>query len=77
MPTIRLKVNQKVYDHLMWFLNRFRADELQIIEEDAGFESAQKELTEELAALEKKEVQFINLDQLDQELEATIRKHEA
>jgi len=77
MPTLRLQVNEKVYNHLMWFLNRFSSDELQIIEEVPGFEAAQKALTHELAALENKEVPFICLNQLEQDLEATIRKQEA
>lgn len=76
MQTIRLRVNDKVYKHLMWFLNKFSKDELQIIEEDQQFLSAQKELKKDLEILEQGQAEFIDLQQLDDELEATIRRHE-
>ncbi len=77
MQTIRLRVNEKVYQHLMWFLNKFSKDELQVIEESEAFLGIQKELQKELEKLEKGESEFMNLQQLDDDLEATIRKHEA
>ena len=76
MQTIRLRVNDKVYKHLMWFLNKFSKDELQIIEEDQQFLSAQKDLKKDLEMLEKGQAEFIDLQQLDDELEATIRRYE-
>lgn len=76
MQTIRLRVNDKVYKHLMWFLNKFSKDELQIIEEDQQFLSAQKELKNDLDMLEKGQTEYIDLQQLDDELEATIRRYE-
>lgn len=60
----------------MWFLNKFSKDELQIIEEDQDFLSAQKDLQLELEKLEKGQVDFVDLQQLDDDLEATIRKYE-
>lgn len=76
MQTIRLRVNDKVYKHLMWFLNKFSKDELQIIEEDQKFISVQKELKKDLEMLEKAQSEFIDVQQLDNELEATIRRYE-
>ncbi len=77
MQTIRLRVNEKVYKHLMWFLNKFSKDELQIIEEDTEFVAVQQELKNELAALEEGNAQFFTLEELDNDLEATVRKYEA
>lgn len=76
MQTICLRVNDNVYKHLMWFFNKFSKDELQIIEEDQEFLSAQKDLKIELDTLEKGQVEYIDLQQLDDALEATIRKYE-
>jgi hypothetical protein len=76
MQTIRLRVNEKAYKHLMWFLSKFSKDELQIIEEDHEFLLVQKELTTELEKLEKGQAEFIDLQELDDTLEATLRKHE-
>jgi hypothetical protein len=77
MQTIRLRVNEKVYKHLMWFLNKFSKDELQIIEENEEFLSIQEDLYRELEKVEKGNAEFIDLQQLDDELESTIRKYEA
>ncbi|MDB5261964.1 MAG: hypothetical protein JWQ14_1245 [Adhaeribacter sp.] len=77
MHTIRLRVNEKVYKNLMWFLSKFSKDELQIIEENTEFVTAQKELTDNLAALEKGKAEFIGLEELEDDLEATIRKYVA
>ncbi len=77
MQTIRLRVNEKTYKYLMWFLGKFSKDEVEVIEEDADFLTAQSELKSELQKLEKGEATFIDLEQLDEELENTIRKYEA
>ncbi|RDV13181.1 tRNA pseudouridine synthase A [Pontibacter diazotrophicus] len=77
MQTIRLRVNEKVYKHLMWFLNKFSKDELQIIEEDEEFVSIQQDLQQELTRVEEGSAEFIDLPQLDKDLESIIRKHEA
>jgi len=72
MPTIRLQVNNNIYKHLMWFLSRFKKDEIQIIEEDQTFLSVQQYLEKELALIEAGEAEFISIDELDRELQATI-----
>lgn len=53
MLTLRLKVNKKIYENLMWFLKKFSSDELQIIEEDEAFISVRKELNNSLEQIEK------------------------
>jgi hypothetical protein len=77
MQTIRLRVNEKTYKYLMWFLGKFSKDEVEIIEEDACFLAAQAELKSEFEKLEKGKSEFIDLQQLDEDLEKTIRKYEA
>lgn len=75
MQTIRLRVNDKVYKNLLWFLSKFSKDELQIIEENEEFLSVRKDLHKALDKVEKGNEDFINQKQLDDELEATIRKY--
>jgi len=77
MQIIRLKVDEKIFQNLMWFLHRFSPEELQIIEEDNSFISIQNELKEKLNVVENNKAEFIDLEQLDDDLETTIRKHEA
>ena len=74
MQTIRLQVNSNIYKHIMWFLSRFKKDELQVIEEDQEFLSVQQYLQKELAAIEEGEAEFITIDELDKDLQATIDK---
>ena len=73
----RLRVNEKVYKHLMWFLTKFSKDELEIIEENEGFLSVQKDLQNELEKLEGSKTELIDLQELEDDLESTIRKYEA
>lgn len=37
MQTIRLQVNNNIYKHLMWFLSRFKKEEIRVIREDEKF----------------------------------------
>lgn len=76
MHTIRLQINNHVYKNLMWFLSRFKKDEINIIRENENFLSVQEYLQKELVDVEKGETGFIDIDQLDIELENTIKKYE-
>lgn len=77
MQTIRLRVNDKIYKHLMWFLSRFNKEEIQLIREDAEFISIQEYLKSELEDIENGTAEFISIEQLDNDLETTIKKYEA
>lgn len=77
MQTIRLRVNDKVYKNLMWFLERFKKDEIQVINENAEFISIQQYLNKELVSLESGKSDLISIDELENDLESTIMKHEA
>lgn len=76
MQTIRLRVNDKTYKHLMWFLGRFSKDEIQIIKEDDQFVSVAEYLKKELDKVEDGSAEYISIDELNDTLEATIKKHE-
>jgi hypothetical protein len=47
MHTIRLRVNDKAYKHLMWFLGRFNKEEIQVINESDEYISVQEYLRKE------------------------------
>lgn len=76
MQTIRLRVNDKIYKHLMWFLGRFDKEEIQVIREDDEFISIQEYLKKELDEVENGTAEFVSIDQMDNELETTIKKYE-
>ena len=77
MQTIRLRVNDKIYDRLMWLLERFNKEEIQVIRENDEFVSVREYLTKELEKIENGTAKFVSIDELDNELETTIKKHEA
>ena len=48
MQTIRLRVNEKIYNNLMWLLSRFKREEIQIIEENEKYLTVKEYLENEL-----------------------------
>ena len=61
----------------MWFLARFNKEEIQLIRENDEFLSIREYLNKELEKIENGTSEFVSIDQLDNELENTIRKYEA
>ncbi len=77
MRTIKIRIDDKVFKHFMWFLQRFKKDEIQVINEDDAYLSVKEYLSGELDILEQGQAEYIGIEQLDAELENTIGKHEA
>ena len=76
MQTIRLRVNDRIYRNLMWFLERFNKEELQVIEENNEFLSIKEYAAKELEKINNGTAAFISMNELEHDLEATIKKHE-
>ena len=77
MQTIRLRVSDKLYKKLLSLLSRFSEKDIQVIAENEEFLSIHQYLSKELRRIESGDTEFIEVDQLEKEIEATIRKHEA
>ena len=77
MQTIRLRVSDKLYKKLLSLLSRFSEKDIQVIAENEEFLSIHQYLSKELRQIESGDAEFIEVDQLEKEIEATIRKHEA
>ena len=77
MQTIRLRVNDKVYKNLIRLLSRFSKEEIQVIEENDTFLSIQQYLEKELTSVEDGSAEYTTLEDLENRLDATIRKNEA
>lgn len=76
MHTIRLRINEKIFQNFIWLLGRFSNEEIQIIQEDDQFRSTQDFLKNELYKLEKGEEKLFDLNDIDRELERTIKNYE-
>lgn len=76
MQTIRLRVNDSIFQQLMWFLKRFGKNEIEVITENEEYLSIREYLKKELENIENGTAEFISFNQLDEELESTIREYE-
>lgn len=76
MQTIRLKVDDKIYNHLMWLLGRFNHEEIQVVREGNEHISIQEYLQNELEKIENGTAEFLSIEQLENDLENNIRKYE-
>lgn len=76
MATLKLKVSDKILDKVMWLLGQFKAEDLQIIEEESQFTTDQKYAHEQLKKLESIKSKTFSIEEVDNLLDSTIRKHE-
>ena len=74
--TIRLRINDRIYKHFMWFLQRFGKDEVEVINEDDRFLSVRDYLKKELSDLENGRKEMIGIEELDKELDQAIQNHD-
>ena len=58
-------------------LSRFSKEEIQVIEENDTFLSIQQYLEKELTSVEDGSAEYTNIEELENRLDATIRKNEA
>jgi hypothetical protein len=76
MHTLRLKISDKVFERLVWFLSKFSKEEVEIINEDTEFFENQKYLENELGEIIKGQANFIEIDEAEARLENIIKSHE-
>jgi uncharacterized protein YdcH (DUF465 family) len=60
----------------MWFLSKFNKDEIEIISENNEFVSNQNYLQNELDQIETKKAKFYSINEVEDELDEIIAKHE-
>jgi hypothetical protein len=74
MHTVRLKINDKVYDGFTWLLSKFSKDEVEVIQEDSEFIENQIYLAAELKDINEGKAVFYNLAEVEERLEKIIKK---
>jgi hypothetical protein len=72
MHTIKLKINDNIYDKLLFLLNKFDKSELEIITDDNEFNDNKRYLEAELNEIISGKSTFIGLEDLDSRLERVI-----
>lgn len=76
MHSLRLKIDEKIYDKLLMLLNKFSRDELEIIVDDDNFENNKKYLESELNEILDGTAKFYSVNEVEQRLESVVKKHE-
>lgn len=76
MQIVKLRIHDKVYEKLMWFLGKFNKDEVEVITDDTEFLLNQNYLVSELKEIYKGTAKFVDIDEADKRLESVIKKHD-
>lgn len=76
MHSVKLKIDDKIYDHLLWYLKKFSKDELEIIEEDNEMLENRQYLETELKEIVEGNASFYSIDEVEQRLDKVIARHE-
>lgn len=75
MQTIKLRINDKIYDKLMGLLSNFKRAGLEIIPENAEFIKNQKYLTAELKGIKEGKATFVDIEEAEERLANIIHKN--
>lgn len=76
MHTLKLKIDDKVYDKLIWLLGKFTKDEIEIIMDENETQETKKYLQDELNDMISGKASYLSVNETEQRLETIIRKHE-
>ena len=76
MATLKLKVSDKILDKVLWLLEQFKKEDLQVIESEDSFETEKNYVQKELNRLELGESKAYSLKEVDDFLEDSISKYE-
>ncbi|MFP5436599.1 MAG: hypothetical protein ACLGH8_02325 [Bacteroidia bacterium] len=74
METIHLRVNSKVYEHVMWLLKQFDRNDVEIVSEE--FLRNKAELEEDLRKINAGEMKMYSLEEFEKETDELLKKHE-
>jgi len=75
MATIKLRVSDKVLDKVMWLLHQFKAEDVEVIEDDV-FDSNKLYVHQEYDRMKTGKSKSYSIEEADEILEKTIRRYE-
>jgi hypothetical protein len=74
--TLKLKIDDRIYDQLIQQLGKFSKDEVEIVLDEPNSVETKKYLDAELNEIMSGNAIFLTLNEAEQRLETRIRKHE-
>jgi hypothetical protein len=76
MHTLKLKINDRVYDHLIWLLGKFSKEEVEIVSDEEHFSETKLQLESELNEILSNNASFLTLNETEHRLEQIVRNNE-
>ncbi|MEI6059248.1 MAG: tRNA pseudouridine synthase A [Bacteroidota bacterium] len=76
MQTLKLKVDDGIYEKVLWLLSKFSKEEIEILTETPDFETNKKDLESELNEILKGEARFLSVEEAEKRLNNSINQHE-
>ena len=73
MHTIRLRIDDKVYDHFKWLLSQFNKNEIEIIAESPSESETVAYLHQELQEMKEGTAAYCTLEELEHRLNDKIK----
>ena len=74
MHTLKLKINDRVYDRLMALLSKFEKGDIEIVSETSEFVNNKAYLSQELNEILTEKTSFLTLEEAEQRFETVINK---
>jgi hypothetical protein len=76
MATLKLNINEKVLDKVLWLLGHFSKEEVEIVYEDVAFLKNKKAIHDELDLMDQGKATYISIDEFDRQVRDAISKHD-
>jgi hypothetical protein len=77
MTTLKLHINEKALEKVLWLLGHFTKEEVEVEIEDLEFASQKEYIQAELKRIDEGNETFLSLEEFKEGLEAEISKYEA
>jgi hypothetical protein len=74
MHTLKLKINDRVYDRLIALLSKFEKGDVEIVSETSEFANNKAYLSQELNEILTEKTSFLTLEETEQRFETVINK---
>lgn len=75
MTTLRIQINDRVLEKVLWLLGHFTKDEVEIVEEDLEFLQNRQEIQDELARMDKGEASYISTSEMTAQVNELLTKY--
>jgi len=76
MAIVRININDKVLDKVMWLLGQFSKEDVEIIQENDVYLRNKTEVLSELEKVKENKAEYISVDELETEIQKVIAANE-